>query len=77
MFSCHRFYFSRIRRAAIFASMLFQLVASILMIITLEIYHGYTRGDPDLQTISRTLQNKDTAITLLYISRFLSGWSAG
>ena len=47
------------------------------MIITLEIYYGYTRGDPDLPTIVDTLANKDTALTLLYISRFLSGWSAG
>ncbi len=47
------------------------------MIITLEIYHGYTKGDPDQLTIIETLKNKDTAVVLLYISRFLSGWSAG
>ena len=47
------------------------------MIVTLAIYHGYTRGEPDPMTIRKTLQNKDTALALLYISRFLSGWSAG
>jgi hypothetical protein len=57
--------------------MIFQLIASVLMIITLEIYHGYTKGDPDQLTIIETLKNKDTAVVLLYISRFLSGWSAG
>jgi len=68
---------SIVRRSAIFASMIFQLIASVLMIITLEIYHGYTKGDPDQLTIIETLKNKDTAVVLLYISRFLSGWSAG
>jgi hypothetical protein len=57
--------------------MIFQLVASASMIVTLLIYHGYTTGDPDLITIMNALQNKDIAIALLYISRFLSGWSAG
>lgn len=57
--------------------MIFQLVASLLMIITLVIYHGYTIGDPDLETIANVLKNKDIAVILLYISRFLSGWSAG
>ncbi|CAF1206134.1 unnamed protein product [Adineta steineri] len=65
------------RRNAIFVSMIFQLLGSILMIIPLLIYHGYTRGDPDQNTINRVLENKDIAIALLYISRFLSGWSAG
>ncbi|CAF3400833.1 unnamed protein product [Rotaria socialis] len=65
------------RRNAIFVSMIFQVVASILMIITLEIYYGYTDGDPDLLTIVRTLRNKNVAVALLYISRLLSGWSAG
>jgi hypothetical protein len=57
--------------------MIFQLLASTLMIITLEIYYGYTTGDPDLSMISSTLENKDIAVLLLYVSRFLSGWSAG
>jgi hypothetical protein len=57
--------------------MLFQLVASVLMIIPLEIYHAYTKGDPDRMQIIQALQNKDIAVALLYISRFLSGWSAG
>jgi hypothetical protein len=57
--------------------MIFQLIASILMIITLEIYHAYTIGDPDRITINNALENKDIAVVLLYISRFLSGWSAG
>ncbi len=65
------------RRNAIFASMLFQLVASVLMIIPLEIYHAYTKGDPDRLQIIQALQNKNIAVALLYISRFLSGWSAG
>lgn len=70
-------FFYPFRRAAIFVSMIFQLVASILMIITLEIYHGYTKGDPNLSIIRETIKNRDIAMTLLYISRFLSGWSAG
>ena len=57
--------------------MIFQLVASVLMIITLEIYHGYTKGEPDQLAISQALENKNTAVILLYVSRFLSGWSAG
>jgi MFS family permease len=57
--------------------MIFQLIASMLMIITLEVYHGYTKDDPDQLTIFETLKNKDIAVVLLYISRFLSGWSAG
>jgi hypothetical protein len=47
------------------------------MIITLVIYHGYTKSDPDRLTIIDALQNKDIALALLYISRLLSGWSAG
>ncbi|CAF1564393.1 unnamed protein product [Rotaria sp. Silwood1] len=65
------------RRNAIFVSMIFQVVASILMMITLEIYHGYTEGDPDQSMIRHTLEHKDIAICFLYISRLLSGWSAG
>ena len=57
--------------------MLFQLIASVLMIIPLEIYHGYTRGDPNRAEIIDALENKDIAIGLLYLSRFFSGWSAG
>jgi len=57
--------------------MIFQVLASILMIIPLEIYNGFTKGDPSLPVIMKALQNKDIAIALLYTSRFLSGWSAG
>jgi hypothetical protein len=57
--------------------MIFQLLASVLMIITLEIYYGCTKGDPDLLVINSTLENKEIAVLLLYVSRFLSGWSAG
>ena len=57
--------------------MLFQVVASILMIFTLEIYHGYDQGDPSLSAIKIALQYKDFGIGLFYISRCLSGWSAG
>lgn len=67
----------KFRRNAIFASMPFQIVASILMIITLYIYHGYETNDPDESTISRAIKNKGAAIALFYISRFLSGFSAG
>jgi hypothetical protein len=62
------YYFSLDRRNAIFVSMIFQLMASILMIITLEIYRV---------TIINVLENKGIAVALLYISRFLSGCSAG
>ncbi|CAF4077615.1 unnamed protein product [Rotaria sp. Silwood2] len=65
------------RRNAIFASMPFQLVASIFMIITLYIYRGYDTDDPDQTTIHRATKNKDVAISFFYISRFLSGFSAG
>lgn len=57
--------------------MIFQLLASVLMIITLEIYYGYDTGDPHRAAIIQALEFKDVAITLLYISRFLSGCSAG
>ncbi len=57
--------------------MIFQLMASFLMIIALEIYHGYDKGDPSLATISQVLQFKNVAIVSLYLSRFLSGCSAG
>lgn len=57
--------------------MIFQVAASILMIMTLKIYYGGANGDPDQLTIIRTLENKNIAIALLYISRLLSGWSAG
>lgn len=65
------------RRNAIFASMIFQLLASILMIIPLYIYHGYSAGEPTPAMIKKTMEYKEIAIGLLYISRFLSGWSAG
>ncbi|CAF3337814.1 unnamed protein product [Rotaria sp. Silwood1] len=65
------------RRNAIFASMPFQLVASIFMIITLYIYRGYETDDPDQTTIDKATKNKDVAISFFYISRFLSGFSAG
>ncbi len=65
------------RRNAIIVSMLFQVAASILMIFTLEIYHGYDRGDPSLIAIQQALANKNVAIGLFYTSRCLSGWSAG
>lgn len=57
--------------------MLFQVVASIFMICTLEIYHAYDLDDPSLDTINKALQNKDLAISFFYLSRFLSGWCAG
>lgn len=57
--------------------MLYQLAASILMAITLIIYSAFDQGDPDLFTIAQALQNKEIAIALLYLSRFLSGCSAG
>jgi hypothetical protein len=47
------------------------------MIVTLEIYHGYTKGDPNRLTIKNAIENKDIAVAFLYISRFFSGWSAG
>ncbi|CAM2723560.1 unnamed protein product [Rotaria socialis] len=65
------------RRNAIFASMPFQIVASIFMIITLYIYHGYEINDPDQESIDKAIKNKDVAIAFFYISRFLSGFSAG
>ncbi|CAF1017079.1 unnamed protein product [Rotaria sp. Silwood1] len=65
------------RRNTIFVNMLFQVIASVLMIIPLEIYHGYDQGEPSPTSIRNALQMKDVAITLFYISRFLSGWAAG
>ncbi|UJR33853.1 hypothetical protein I4U23_021275 [Adineta vaga] len=65
------------RRNAILANMPFQIIASILMIITLYIYHGYETNDPDLETLEKARKHKGLAITFLYISRFLSGFSAG
>jgi hypothetical protein len=55
----------------------FQIVASIFMIITLYIYHGYETGDPNQATIDKARKHKDVAITFFYISRFLSGFAAG
>jgi hypothetical protein len=55
----------------------FQILASIFMIITLYIYHGYDKGDPSQDTIEKALKNKNIAISFLYISRFLSGFAAG
>ena len=65
------------RRNTIFVNMLIEVVASVLMIIPLEIYHGYDRGDPLPIAIVNALENQDLAITLFYLSRFLSGWGAG
>ncbi|CAF1454243.1 unnamed protein product [Adineta ricciae] len=45
------------RRNAICVSMVFQVVASILMIIPLEIYNGYTKGDPDRREINNALES--------------------
>ena len=67
----------RCRRNAIVANLPFQLIASILMIITLYIYHGYEKEDPDNDAINEAKKNKNVAITLFFISRFLSGFSAG
>jgi hypothetical protein len=64
-------------RNAIVVSMILQLMASALMIVTLEIYYGYDKGDPSRAEIIQVLQMKDVAVTFLYISRFLSGCSAG
>ena len=55
----------------------FQIIASIFMIITLYIYHGYEKGDPNPKTIDKARKHKDVAIALFYISRFLSGFAAG
>ena len=68
---------NKFRRDAIFANMPFQLVASILMIITLYIYRGHETNDPDQTTVDKARKNKDIAIVFFYISRFLSGFSAG
>ena len=56
----------------------FQIIASILMIVTLYIYHGYDKVEPnDQSVISEALKHKNAAIALLFISRFLSGFAAG
>lgn len=55
----------------------FQILASIFMIITLYIYHGYETEDPEKETIQTAIKNRDAAITLFYISRVLSGFAAG
>jgi hypothetical protein len=57
--------------------MLYQLLASTLMVLTLNIYSAYDQGDPELVTIAQALQNKEIGIALLYLSRFFSGCSAG
>jgi hypothetical protein len=54
----------------------FQILASILMIITLYIYHGY-ENSPDQAAFDEATKHKNIAISLLYISRFLSGFAAG
>lgn len=59
------------------ANMPFQLLASILMIITLYIYHAYEKDDPDQAMIDKAKKNQALAITFFYISRFLSGFAAG
>lgn len=69
---------SSVRRNAIFANMPFQILASILMIITLYIYHGYDKDEPSQQeVVDEALKHKNAAIALLFISRFLSGFAAG
>jgi hypothetical protein len=55
----------------------FQILASVFMIITLYIYHGYETDDPDQATFDKATKNKNLAITFFYISRFLSGFAAG
>ncbi|CAF1201470.1 unnamed protein product [Adineta ricciae] len=65
------------RRNAIFANMPFQIIASVFMIITLYIYHGYEKADPNQETIDKARKHKDVAIAFFYISRFLSGFAAG
>lgn len=54
----------------------FQIIASILMIITLYIYHGY-ETNVDQSKMDEALTTKTIAIILLYFSRFLSGFAAG
>jgi hypothetical protein len=46
------------------------------MIITLYIYHGY-ENSPDQAAFDEATKHKNIAISLLYISRFLSGFAAG
>ena len=57
--------------------MLYQLMASGLMVITLYIYHGYEVNNLTRDIIDQVMENKNIAIVLLYMSRFLSGCSAG
>lgn len=47
------------------------------MIITLYIYHAYETNVPDQAAMENATKNKNVAISFLYISRFLSGFSAG
>ena len=47
------------------------------MIITLYIYHGYDKEEPTQEVVDKALKNKNGAIALLFISRFLSGFAAG
>lgn len=68
---------NKFRRNAIFANLPFQILASVFMIITLYIYHGYEKDVPDQAAFDQATKNKNAAISLLYISRFLSGFSAG
>ncbi|CAF1094260.1 unnamed protein product, partial [Didymodactylos carnosus] len=65
------------RRNAIFINYPFQFVASVLMILTLYIYHGYEPLDPDNDEANKGKKNMHAAIALFFISRFLSGFSAG
>ncbi len=46
------------------------------MIIPLYIYHGY-ETTPDQAAFDEATKHKNIAISLLYISRFLSGFAAG
>ncbi|CAF1255973.1 unnamed protein product [Adineta ricciae] len=76
-FTGQYWYLCLTRRNALLMAMLFQIMASILMICALPIYHGYDLNDPTLLQIKQALDNKELAIALFYISRFLSGYSAG
>jgi hypothetical protein len=55
----------------------FQILASIFMIITLYIYHGYEKDELSQDAIDKATKNMNVAITFLYVSRFLSGFAAG
>ena len=65
------------RRNAIFANLPFQIVASILMIVPLYIYHGYETTGVDLTRVKEVKKRQDAAIALFYTSRLLSGFAAG